>query len=493
MKHTVARLYAAMARTPQRYPNTRYQERNHWMLGTVCVTLLGLGGCATQAVHTSFEATQAITEPIVNTQPVWWTSEDHYNQARAHVDQMLNHPLSAEDAQKAALIGSRVLQTALSEHAARVAELKASARLPNPTFAFERLVQGEVTELTRVLSIGLTEFMTWPQRKRMAQAQEHVQALDTAEAIVQVAADAHLAWVHAVAAQQSLRYYENVHEAALAATMLARKMEAAGNFNRLDRARQQAFYADAITQRARARTHALAMRERLIRALSLDRTQAQRLTLPDQLPDLPQAPGNEQAIAARALENRLDLRLAQARLNAEARALGLTRVTHWIDGMHLAGIEKVETNDPQWRGFELSLPLPLFDWGDAKRLHAQARYMAHVNEVARVAIEAQSHVAEAYQAYRATYDIARHYRDEIIPLQKTISEENLYRYNGMLIGVFDLLADARAQAVSVIAAIDATREFWIAHAQLENTLIGRPTHGALAPPTARAENSGGAH
>ena len=45
-------------------------------------------------------------------------------------------------------------------------------------------------------------------------------------------------------------------------------------------------------------------------------------------------------------------------------------------------------------------------------------------------------------AYRTAYDLARHYRDEIVPLRKRISEENLLRYNGMLIGVFELLADA---------------------------------------------------
>jgi hypothetical protein len=42
-----------------------------------------------------------------------------------------------------------------------------------------------------------------------------------------------------------------------------------------------------------------------------------------------------------------------------------------------------------------------------------------------------------------------------VPLRKQIAEENLLRYNGMLIGVFELLADARAQIASVNAAIEA--------------------------------------
>ena len=57
-------------------------------------------------------------------------------------------------------------------------------------------------------------------------------------------------------------------------------------------------------------------------------------------------------------------------------------------------------------------------------------------------MNARSEVREAYRAWRTAYDVARHYRDEMVPLAKRISEENLLRYNGMLIGVFELLADA---------------------------------------------------
>jgi hypothetical protein len=38
------------------------------------------------------------------------------------------------------------------------------------------------------------------------------------------------------------------------------------------------------------------------------------------------------------------------------------------------------------------------------------------------------------------YDTTRHHRDEILPLRQHIASENVLRYNGMLIGVFELLA-----------------------------------------------------
>ena len=100
----------------------------------------------------------------------------------------------------------------------------------------------------------------------------------------------------------------------------------------------------------------------------------------------------------------------------------------------------------------------------------------------------------AYLRYRSAYDVARHWRDEIVPLRKRISEENLLRYNGMLIGVFELLADAQAQISSVNGYIEALRDFWLARAELDMVLIGAAGPSAMAVSTTpMAAESGAAH
>ncbi len=150
----------------------------------------------------------------------------------------------------------------------------------------------------------------------------------------------------------------------------------------------------------------------------------------------------------------------------------------FVDGLHVAGVRNSETGKPPQRGYELELPLPIFDFGDAVRAESQARYMAALqpHRAARRRRRRRS-CAKATARYRTAYDIAAHYRDEIVPLRKTIAEENLLRYNGMLIGVFELLADAREQVASVIQAIDAQRDFWLADAALQAALIGKPIGG----------------
>ena len=117
--------------------------------------------------------------------------------------------------------------------------------------------------------------------------------------------------------------------------------------------------------------------------------------------------------------------------------------------------------------------LPIFDWGGAKAARAEHTYMQAVHRAADTAVRARSEVREAYSAYRTAYDLAKHYRDEIVPLRKHISEEVLLRYNGMLMSVFELLADARQQIAAVTAYIDALRDFWLAETTLNLALTGK--------------------
>ena len=126
---------------------------------------------------------------------------------------------------------------------------------------------------------------------------------------------------------------------------------------------------------------------------------------------------------------------------------------------------------------------------------AEASYMQSLHRAAEVAINARSEVRESYSAYRTAYDLAKHYRDEVVPLSKRISEENLLRYNGMLISVFELLADSREQITSVTGYVEALCDFWVAETQLQTALTGRsPGAGPTArTSSAAAEPAAGGH
>ena len=68
--------------------------------------------------------------------------------------------------------------------------------------------------------------------------------------------------------------------------------------------------------------------------------------------------------------------------------------------------------------------------------------------LAQQAVDARSELREAWHAQRTAWDIARHYRDEIVPAAKRISDEDLlhkFRAN-CAVGGLDGLATARLLA-----------------------------------------------
>ncbi len=182
------------------------------------------------------------------------------------------------------------------------------------------------------------------------------------------------------------------------------------------------------------------------------------------------------------MEQRLDVRAAILETEAVARNLGLAKATRFVNVLEFgpARVLEGEKTDPYKKGYEIALELPLFDWGTARVSKAESIYRQALDRAAETAINARSEVRETYRGYRISHDIAKHYRDEIVPLRKRIAEENVLRYNGMLIGVFDLLADARSQIASVNGYLEALRDFWIAEADLRMAMIGRV--GASAGP-----------
>jgi outer membrane protein TolC len=213
-------------------------------------------------------------------------------------------------------------------------------------------------------------------------------------------------------------------------------------------------------------------REHLTRQLGLWGAQA-GYTLPERLPELPARAHELARIEQTALERRLDVQAARQAAQQLAADLGLTRATRLVNVLELGVHDKRETGAARADGYEVSLELPLFDWGGARIARAESTYMQALHRVREAAVTARSEARERYLGYRASYDLARHYRDEVIPLRKKIADETLLRYNGMLASPFELLEDSREQAQAVGSYIEALKEFWLAEAALEGALGGR--------------------
>ncbi|MDE2298097.1 MAG: TolC family protein, partial [Burkholderiales bacterium] len=413
----------------------------------------------------------------------WARSDADRHAIDERVAELLAQPLSVEDSVQIALLNNRGLQASFDQLGISEADVVQAGRLPNPGFRFGRLSQGASIEIDRSIQFNLARLLTLPLVQRIESQRFEQTRLAVSLAMLQLASQTRKAYYLALAADQSAGYMRQVQATAQAGAELARRMAQAGNWSRRDQAREQRFYADAALNLARAEQARVAAREQLTRLMGLWGTQAQ-FRLPERLPDLPKAPSELPEIERTALAQRIDVQAARLATEQLARNLGLTRATRFVNVLEVGAVRKSFSDAPDQSGYEIGLELPLFDWGDARVAKAEAVYMQAVNRTAQIAVDARSEVRGAYANYRASFDIARHFRDEIVPLSKTISDENQLRYNGMLIGVFELLADARAQIGSVNGYIDALRDFWLAQADLDMVQLGSPS--AIAMPAGAA-------
>ncbi|RFP36185.1 TolC family protein [Duganella sp. BJB476] len=426
-----------------------------------------LTGCASLSSDGGLNDVSRLTQERIG-QPAGFSRGANNDQ---QVSALLAQTLTPETAVQIALLNSPALKFTFAELGVSESEFVQAGRMRNPSLGFGRIRGGSETEIDRSVMFDIAGLLTLPARSRIEQRRFEQAKLRAAAQAVQLAADTRRAYFMAVAAAQSASFAEQVRGATEASSELAEKMSKAGNWSKLDQARERAFYQDALTQLARSRHEAVATREQLIRLLGLSGEQ-QGFVLPDRLPDLPPQPQEMNNAEAQALSQRLDMLAARRDTEATADALGLTRSTGFINVFDAGYANKSSTGLPRENGYQVTFELPIFDWGSAKVARAQAQYMQSVHRAADTAVRARSEVREAYSSYRTTYEIARNYRDEVVPLRKKISDEVLLRYNGMLASVFELLADSREQLNSVNTAIETQRDFWIADTRLQAAVNG---------------------
>ena len=451
-----------------------------------------LTGCATANIDQSIDSTNTETKALTNSPVQLLRSSEAKAAQGQQVTELLKSPLSQQAAVKLAVLNSPALQTLLAERWGDMAQAAQGGRIANPMLSLERVRLLDELEFGRILAFGLLDLLTLPQRNKIAAARIAQAELQMTSDVVSLVSQVRMAWVAAVAANESATYSKLVYESAQASAEMAKRMQAVGNYNRLQRIRQQAFYADASLQLLNSQQAATSAREALIRLLGLKDDQIKKLSLPERLPDLPSTFMTPDAVSKALTVQRLDVRMAQSQLDTASKAQGLTLLSSLTDVE--AGVRRDTVKDTALgtsatrKGYELSIRLPIFDWGDAKRASMNAATLAAANRLDMALTSAGSDLRESYSAYRTAYDVSRQYRDEVLPMSKLIAEGNGLLYNGMFISVFELLADHRSQINTVKAAITAQQQFWQADAALQATLLGKPMS---APSMTMGSSSGG--
>ena len=438
--------------------------------------VLILAGCTTFSDDGGFGVAEQTAAEHLGQQPVWLRDDEAREEAAAEVSRLLAEVLTPESAVQIAFLNNPGLQAAYAELGVSESDLVQAGRLPNPGFSYENTSGGGAQEIDRGLEFGLLSILTMPFRVEIEKRRFQAAQLRAAGDTVDVAMETRKVYFNAVAARQALDYMGEVVDAAEASRDLMARMKRVGNASRLALAREQLFLSESTAAYARATKKELATREALTRALGLWGEQL-NFRIPERLPNLPLEPTVLENVEQLALSQRVDLQLARHDLDAMSKSLGLTKATRFVNVLEAGPARVREAGEPARNGYHIMFEIPVFDWGDARIAKSEHLYTQARERFREAAIGARSEVRLAYQDYRTSYDIARHYRDEIVPLRKQISDEQLLLYNGMLVGVFELIADAREQVITVNGYLEALLEYWDADTELQHALLNSASPG----------------
>lgn len=457
------------------------------------------GGCAVTAqealyadAFAGFSTVEATTRTATGKNAVWIQDQQTADATSSKVQALVRgKTINADTAVQVALLNNKGLQAAYAELGLSAADAWQETMFVNPTASIGVLGLG-APELGAFRAVegmivnNIFALVTRDKRIDIADTRFRKAQLDAAVATLALAADTRRAWIEAASAWERVAYLNQAKAAADAASELATRLGDTGALNKSGQAREHVFYAELAGQTARARLAARSAKAELTRLMGLWGANVE-YEVPNRLPPLPKSLARIETIETDALGHRADLKAAALELEALAKQYGLTDVTRYMTDIALvAGFEaEGEREDGERKvsvsgdlDLEVEFAIPIFDSGRARMRRAELDYMAAANRLAERAVTVRSEARSAYDQYKSTYDIARHYRNNVLPLRTTIEKQSLLTYNGMITSTFELLADTRAKIDSVLLSVDAKRDFWLAEANLAPTIYGGRSGGA---------------
>lgn len=450
-----------------------------------------LGACATvvPSQYTDkaggFDAVVSGTNKAIGKQTVWIQSQQEADANAKRVHSMVHKKtISAETAVQVALLNNKGLQAAYAEVGLSAAEVWQESLPENPIvsvgiFGIAAPELGVFRAIEGMFATNLLDAKTRKQRVALADTQFKKSQLNAVNETLKLASETRQAWINAVSAFEAVGNLRRASATSDASSLLAQNLGLAGSLDKGSQAREHAFNADLAAQTAKARLAAAGAKAELTRLMGLWGTEVDYF-VPNALPRLPKSIPRRRSIETDALKNRAELKVAKLGLEATAKSYGMTDASRYLTDLELlAGFETEREADgsggassnttPQ---LELEFAIPIYDTGKARLRKAELDYLRAANVVAEMAVNVRTEARTAEAAYHGTYQIAKHYRDTVLPLRKVVDDAALLSNNGMITNTFELLEDARETLESEMEAGEAKRDFWLAKANLQAAIYG---------------------
>ncbi len=404
----------------------------------------------------------------------WEEDQAAHEQARQDVRMLLRKPLTVDTAVQVALLNNRSLQATFEEIGLSAANVLEAATIPNPKIDLAVRIPDKPPSGTYVdygAAIDFLSIIMIPLKKRVAKVQLEAAALRVADETLALVSQVKSAFYSLQASQQLLKRFKLIVDTNAASLDLAQRQHEAGNITDLALAQQQATYSrsrfDVATTEAEIRRN----REKLNRLLGLWGTDTD-WQISGELPEVPSSDLPMRGLERLAISQRLDLQAGYLQVTSHVKNLGLTKSFRLLGALDFGVNSERETDSQTRTGPTFAIELPIFNQGQARIARGEAALRQAQDNFEALAIDVRSQIRELRDELASKREIARFYRDELLPGQRRILNESLINYNAMEIGNFELFTTRAEEARTEREYIDAARDYWITRAELERAVGG---------------------
>ena len=447
-------------------------------ISALLVIISLLTGCAIQVPRDGdFETVKQIVEDRIDHDVYWYQGGEEDERVREVLDNLLAQPLTITSAVQIALLNNLDLQSEYENLGIAQADLVQAGLLSNPVlFGSVRFPKGGDggNNIEFGIAKEFLEILLRPARERVAAVEFEKTRLRVVDAVLELAARVQSAYYQVQATQQLVELQKLNTEAADTSYELARKFDDAGNMRPRILAHERSAAAAMTASLLRANADLQSARDRLNVYLGIAGVGSDWV-LAEQLPELPgQDPDRKSAIAL-ALEQRLDLAVAEKQIEQLTESLTMTRDFRFIGGAEFGVSTERDPDGGRVTGPDFSVELPLFDQRQAKiaRLESLLAQSRSRCEALRTGI--RNEVQSAHNRVIAARTLSEYYRDELLPALEQVVEYTQQEQNYMLVDVFELLTVRRQQVEARKNYIEALADYWISRAELSRaTGAGMP-------------------
>ena len=383
--------------------------------------------------------------------------------------------MQLEEVIQVALLNNPDLQATYEDLGIAQASLVQAGLLSNPVFSGAlRLVGGGGSATLDIdVSQDFLSILTLPIRKKLAHLEFEAVKLRLTGKVIDLVSEVRKSYYNAQANAQAGEMMRQVVAATGAMLTAARKLHEAGNINDLALDRQQVIHEEARVLLADVETALMMDRERLNILMGLWGADVD-WKIKQRLSDVPEVLFDIQNIEKRIIEQSLDLSESRLRMEGLSKRLGLAEFTSFIPDLELG--YSGERDGGVWgNGPAISLQIPIFDMGQAKRFKVASELRKAQWQYMDMAIELRAVSRAAAIELRQSRAKVDHLSKVLLPLRQRIIDGSMLEYNAMQVGVFRLLEDQRRQIETGRNYISALREYWLSRANLEQLLSGRLT------------------